>query len=215
MLRTLGPKGNVEVLAGLMQLFHTKLDYVELVGPDGVGVLEAWNRDKIAGEFAFELVPDSSEHLDVDTKIGRVLKMYNLMANSSSIRKSALEKELIEYMGFDPAKLMNTQPPEHTDPPNVSFRFNGADLLNPLATAIMQKGGITISMQDIQQAQALIHAASAPAPVPPGQPMPPQPGAPPAPPPPGPPVTPPDVNQPILKRAEGGARLESTGTPLK
>lgn len=205
--------GNVEVLAGLMQMFHTQTDYVLLVGQDGVQRLSEWNAAKIPGQFAFELVPDSSEHLDIDVRIARALKLYNLAANSPSIRRQAIEKELIELMGFDPAKVQ-MEPTPGTDKPNWSQRLDGADLMNPIALAIMLKSsGIKLLPEEIAEAQKIILSASTPAPTAVAAPPPPaQPGNPEMVPPTQPAgapaqVTPPNTSEPILKRAEGGARL--------
>jgi hypothetical protein len=192
--------GNVRVLAGLMQMFETRTSYVQMVGEKNADRLMAFNNSMIANKYAFELIPDSSEHLDVETKINRALKTYNLMANSQGFNKSAMEKEILELMGYDPARFVAPPVEGKPDAPNLSFRFSGEDIAsNPIALAVMIANGYKITPELLKTAQLIIESAHVPAPshVKVGEP----PATPDS------PVTPPDANEPILKRSESGERL--------
>lgn len=200
-----------EVLFSLMQRFLDDTDYVQVVGPDGVERLEAINAQAISGDFAFDFKADSSDRVDVISRQNSLLKLYNLAANSPSLARQAIEKELIESFGFDPAKFQVQPQQKGPEPPNISYRFSGEDLLNPMAVAVMLKSGHDIGPDDIKAAAMMIKDSVASVQ---GLPMAGQPsggeGAPPAAVPPGlqpPDVEPPDVNEPINKRLADGSRM--------
>jgi hypothetical protein len=198
-----------EVLFSLMQRFMDETDYVTMVGADGAERLQPINASTLAGEYLFTFKADSSDRVDLTTKQNNLLKLYNLAANSPSLNRAAIEKDLVEVFGADPAKYV-TQPKEKgPDPPNISYRFSGEDLLNPMAVAVMLKSNdigpddIKAAAMMIQDSIAQVQAAqpagqtsgqpAAPGAVPPGQ----QP----------PDVEPPQPNEPILKRLGDGTRM--------
>lgn len=201
--------GGVEVLAGLVQLFADRVEYVQLLGPDGAKRLEAWDRNKVQGEFAFEIVPDSGDRVDPAVRQERILKLYNLAANDPTINRPQLTRQLVESFGMDPAVILTQPPPPPPEKPNLSYRFSGEDLLNPFVVALLTKSG-EITPDEIKAAKLLIEDATgvpmAADVAPPAGPE----GAPPAG---GPspeaagPVEPPETVSPILKRAVDGSRM--------
>jgi hypothetical protein len=205
-----------EVLFSLMQRFLDDTDYVQVVGPDGVERLQPISASTIAGDYALEFKTDSSDRVDITTRQNSLLKLYNLAANSPSLNRMAIEKELIESFGQDPAKFQ-TQPTEKgPEPPNISYRFSGEDMMNPIAVALMLKSGHDVGQDAIRAAQMLIRDAIVGMQQLAQQPqMTPTAGGPSGAPPPGavppgqqpPDVEPPAVNEPILKRAADGSRL--------
>ncbi len=199
-----------EVLFSLAQRFMDETRYVEIVGQDGAERLAPVTAAAIAGDYAFDIKADSSDRIDTATKQGNSVKLYNIVGNSSSVNRQALEAEIFELHGLDPAKMMAQPKEKGPEPPNISYRFSGEDLLNPIAVAVMLRAGHDLGQKDIQAAQMLIRDAVA------GlrdmQPqMTPTSGgpAPPAPPPPGGDVTPPTPVEPILKRLGDGTRMMS------
>jgi hypothetical protein len=199
-----------EVVWGLMQLFFDQTMYVQIVGEQGNKILASFDAAHRAGQFTFGYLENSMDRVDAQTRFNNLMKMFNLMANDPNTNRVELDREIWRTAGFDPKQYMVQKPPEKTPPPpNVSFRFGGADLLNPMAVATMQKGGIVLNPEDIKAAALMIRdAIQAMAGV---QPLPPPPGvqgAPGTPPPGGPPeVTPPTTQEPILKRAVDGTHL--------
>jgi hypothetical protein len=197
-----------EVVFSLMQRYETYDDYVTVVGPDGADALQAVTPEMVKGQFEFDFVADSSDRLDAQTRQANLFKAYNLMANSASTNRRALEAAVWTELGHDPKKFMSPPAEPAPEAPNVSFRFGGEDLLNPMAVAIMLKSQ-EITPTDIQAAALMIKDAVAqvqaanPAIVPKGATLT---GPPPA----APvqePVTPPDTNEPILKRGADGSRF--------
>jgi hypothetical protein len=201
-----------QVLFQLMQRFMDVTDYVRVVGQDGVERLVAVNQDTLSGEYAFDIKADSSERVDLTTKQANIVKVYNLLANSPSVNRAALEREIIELHGLDPKKIEAAPKEPAPDKPSLSFRFGGEDLLNPMAVAVMQKAGYNLTPDEIKaaaimiadavkqmQANALTPQNLTPTGGPAG-------GAPPA----EPGFTklePPETNDPVLKRGESGTRL--------
>jgi hypothetical protein len=213
-----------EVLFSLMQKFRAGTKYVRVPKLGGED-LQAVAPADLLGEFQFDIVADSSDRVDIQTRQTNTLKLYNLLANSKSVDRSALERELIQLHGHDPTKIIRKEPPEDKpEAPNISYRFSGEDMLNPLVVALMMKAGVQLTPQDIKAAAMMIQDAvgqmmtrhlqpgqpGAPGGAVPGGPMAPGPpllAAPPGPPAAGPPVTPPEMNEPILKRAGDGSRF--------
>jgi hypothetical protein len=202
--------GGVEVLAGLVQMFTDHAEYVELVGPDGAKRMEVWDQSTTAGEWVFDIVPDSGDRIDPTVRQERILKLYNLAANDPTINREALTRQLVESYGMDPTLVMKQAPPPKPDDPNISYRFSGEDLLNPMAVALLLKAHPDFGPQQIQAAATMIQDAMRQMQTPQQPPQPPQGG--PGGPPPGPggqppPVEPPDTVSPILKRAVDGSRM--------
>jgi hypothetical protein len=148
--------GIAEVTFGLMQMFIDGQEYASLVGPQGQNVLTPFTRADLTGDYTFEFVPDSSDRIDTATKQGNVLKMFNLLGNSPTTNRPNLEREIWQLHGFDPAKLTQAPPPPNPDKPNISYRFSGDDLLNPMAVALLTKSGIQIGPDDIKAAATMI-----------------------------------------------------------
>jgi hypothetical protein len=197
--------GGVEVLAGLLQLFTDTTDYVELVGADGKKKLETWDRDTVNIDVAFDIVPDSADRIDPTVRIDRILKLYNLAANDPTINREALTRQLVEAYGMDPSVVMKEAPPPKDEPPNISYRFSGEDMLNPMVVATMMKANPDLGPDQIKAAAAMIQDAMRMMTQPQGQGVP------------GPgdtppnvepdPVEPPETAEPILKRLNDGSRM--------
>lgn len=198
-----------EVLFSLMQMFRDGTKYVPVPGPNG-DELQPVEPADLMGDYVFEFVADSSDRVDVVTKQNNSMKMYNLMANSDTTNKKGLEREIWELHGFDPAEMMVEPQPKGPPPPNISYRFSGEDLLNPMAVALMVKAGYELKPDEIKAAAMLIQDAVKqiktlhvlPGGTPPGAP-PAAPGAFPG----QQPVEPPETVEPILKRAVDGTHL--------
>ena len=197
-----------EVLFSLLQRFLDETAYVEVIGADGNAVLQEVTRATIAGEYAFDVKADSSDRVDIATKQGNALRLYNILGNSPSVNRAALEAEIFELHGMEPAKLAAPPQEKGPEPPNISYRFTGEDLLSPLAVAIMLKAGHDIGQNDIKAAQQLIRDTIAGlrdlqpqmTPAPPGTPAPASSTAPPN-------VEPPPPMEPILKRLGDGTMM--------
>lgn len=198
--------GGVEVLAGLVQMFTDRTDYIELVGTDGEKRLASWDKDRVQGEFVFDFVPDSGDRVDPAVRQERILKLYNLAANDPTINREHLTRELVQSYGMDPTLVMKPPPEPKPEVPNISYRFGGEDMLNPMAVALLLKANPDLGENEIKAAammirDAIMHVQAPPAPPPAPAPGPPPPAGPP------PDVEPPTPTEPILKRLGDGSRM--------
>ncbi len=205
------------VLFSLMQKFVDKPGWVEMVGPQGAAIMTQYQAADLKGDYAFEFLADSSDRIDLATKQANVLKAWNLVAGYEGTNKQELLKEVFQLHGMDPARFVVEPQKKGPEPPNISYRFGGDDLLNPMAVSIMMKAQeitpdeiaaaaemIQDSVKKMQDARARMFegggpptagggAPAGPMAIPPGE----------APAAPEPPVT----TEPILKRAIDGTHL--------
>jgi len=193
--------GGVEVLAGLVQMFADQTEYVQITGEGGAKRMESWDKTKVRGEYAFDIVPDSGDRLDPGVRQERLLKLYNLAANDPTINRPLLTKKLVEAFGEDPALLTQPMPEKAPEPANISFRYSGEDMTNPMAAALLLKtyqitdADLTRAIQLIQSAVRQIQTPAAPFGGAPQSPVDQQ------------QVEPPETVSPITKRAVDGSRL--------
>lgn len=196
-----------EVLFSLMQVFVTDDSYVQVVGTDGAKILQQVTQDSIAGAYGFTFKADSSDRVDTVTAQNNALKAYNLLANSPSINRAALERKVIEVLGFDPSELIGPPPPPPgPKPPNITYSFKGEDLLNPMAVAVMLKAGHDLGPNDIKAAATMIQDSLKQQRTMQEPPQPPTEGGGP-PPAAAPKVEPPQTQEPILARTDNGDRM--------
>lgn len=155
----------VSKLSTLYQLFADDEDYVEILGPDGDKRLQAWDRTKIQGEFAFSAKPDSAQRVDAQTDRKQFLDFFNMNAKNPVINLNELTRIGITKMNYDPSRLIKQPEPPQPPQPNVGFTFNGEDFVgaaSPIVLEIAQQAGYKISPQAIAAAaagQARIEAA--------------------------------------------------------
>ncbi len=118
-----------EGIGSLVQLYADREDYVEIAGASGAAQIEAWDRETIAGEFLYDIVPDSSQPPDAAGDRDQALNLHNLIANSPFIDGEKEMRRLIESYGEDPdnglVRAPNPPPPEK---PKINLAVNGKDL---------------------------------------------------------------------------------------
>jgi hypothetical protein len=197
--------GIVDVMAGLLALHGDAAE--QYLTEEERARLAEWDRHKLNHQMVFGVRPDSSVHLDAEQRTQRLLRYMNVMATSGLIDVEQVAREVTELTGLDPDRLVRQPPPSAPEPPNVSYRFSGAeDLTNPVVLAILMKAGQAPSPEELQAAQNLLATMGIP-PAPPVPATPPQAGTPPPgmaglgleglPPPPGGPIAGPNGPMPF------------------
>lgn len=157
--------GAVGKLASLYQLFADMPDYIEILGEDGSKRLEAWDRHRIQGEFAFAAKPDSAQRVDAATDRKQFLEFLNMMAKNPFVNLQELTRIGVTKFNYDPARLLKPPDPPPPPQPNVGFSFKGEDFIGPASAIIVeiaQQAGYKISPQAVATAaagQARIEAA--------------------------------------------------------
>jgi hypothetical protein len=143
----------------LLQRFADADQTIHIVGRDGQSRIETWNKDVIAGRFAYDIQPDSQLDLDTATERSLHMQFYNLTAQDPyNVRIESLKK-LQTLFGIDPVRGTQVPPEPGPPPPTVGFTFRGEDLVGPQAPIvieIMEKSGIEISDESVNMAEGLL-----------------------------------------------------------
>jgi hypothetical protein len=156
----------VEKFDALLQRFASETTTIPILGPNGQQQWAAWNKKTIAGRYAYAIKPDSGVDIDEATERKQWLDVYNFLGKDPLVNRAYLIQELAPKLHLDPQKLKAEPPPPPVDKPSISFAFKGEDLLNPLAVAVMTRGGVAITAEDIAAAHKLIQAGTGLPPVP-------------------------------------------------
>lgn len=141
----------------LIQRFADAQDYVEIVGVDGAKKLQAWNKDLIAGRYAFDAAPDSQLSNNAEEKRAQLLDFVNFMAKSKYMNQAEIARVVTLGFGHDPSRMVIEPQPEGPPPPNVSVKVNVEDLAGPAGQAalkILQQAGYKLDDTDLAVAQA-------------------------------------------------------------
>lgn len=117
-----------EGLGSLVQLYADREDYVEITGESGATQIEAWDRETIAGEWLYEIVPDSSQPPDAAGDRDLALNLHNIVANSPYIDGEKEMRSLVEAYGREPDGLVKQPNPPPPEKPKINLAVNGKDL---------------------------------------------------------------------------------------
>lgn len=131
----------------LIQMFADVTDYVRIVGTDGTARLQAWNKQTIAGGFAFSAIPDSAVYQDQAQVRKHATEVFQFLAASPFINQQELTAWYLRQQDLEPAKLV--APPKQPEPekPKITFSFKGEDLIGPqapLVIEILKQSGLEI-----------------------------------------------------------------------
>ena len=147
--------GLADVMAGLMCLY----DDFELPETKDMEALEMWDRTRINHELVFSTRGDSSVLLDAGQRFDRLERFLNIAGKSGYFDPVDTLREMAELSDIDPESI---QPPQPKGPekPNVSYRFSGEDMMNPIAVAVMAKTDMAPSREDVMAAKMIIASAA-------------------------------------------------------
>jgi hypothetical protein len=147
--------GIAEVLAGLLALYgeFSHLDETEQQR------MQSWDRRSMAGEFVYYIRPDATVLLDAQGRVARLMKYLNVVGKSGYVDPKPIIAEITMLNGLDPATVMRDPEPAAPDAPNISFRFNAVDLVNPIALAMLVKSGQAPNPDDLAAAVKMLQAA--------------------------------------------------------
>jgi hypothetical protein len=121
--------------------------------------------DALASEFAYTIRPDSTVLLSAAQRTKQLAQFLNLTANSGFINPAPVIEEMCALNNVDPAKVMK-QPSQKPEAANISYRFSGEDMSNPLAVAVLMAAGQFPTPQEVEASkQAILASASLPQPV--------------------------------------------------
>jgi hypothetical protein len=101
----------------LLMRYATEDDYVHITGPGGAKKVALWNNQIIAGQYMYDIAPDSQLRIDTARDRQQNLNFYNLVARDPLVNRTAVLKRLARQFGYDPSQivlqpeLMAQQPP--------------------------------------------------------------------------------------------------------
>lgn len=155
-----------EKLGALIQMFATDSDYIALEGQQGSAALQAWNKQTIAGRFAYSAKPDSTIAIDASQDKQNALKEYQMIANDPFCDPMEVRRECFTRLGYDVGKLLRPPQPKPPELPKINYSFVGADLdpqspQFPIVMEILRIGGVQISPDAVQSARqhAVVNAS--------------------------------------------------------
>lgn len=134
---------------------------IQIVGRDGAAKWTQWDKKTIAGRFLYNIQPDSGARVDEAVERDHALKTYEMLRKDPLVNPQTLLRKIAPALRMSPNELIKPAEPPQPEKPNLSYRFGGTDLANPIAVAIMLMTE-QISEEDIQAAQKLIQAAGMP-----------------------------------------------------
>jgi hypothetical protein len=139
-----------------------------------------WDRTTLAHDVLFSIRPDSTVLLEAPQRIERLVRFLDMTAKSGYVDVEPVITEIAALSGLDPDQVIKKPQPAGPEPPNISYRYNGEDLLNPVVLAILMKAGQAPTQEELQAAIALLAASQGAMPTPaPAGPAPADPAAPP------------------------------------
>lgn len=98
----------------LLQRYCDEADYVEVVGADGAKSMQRWNKETIAGRYAYKAKPDSQLKLDAAQDRAQTMKFLEIIAPYSMlVGPEAIVmtlKRLADQFGMDSTKIKMPMP---------------------------------------------------------------------------------------------------------
>ncbi len=159
-----------DVMAGLVALY----DDFELpaMSEEDKQRLTMWDRERINHAFVFSVRADATVLQTAKQLTDQIMMIINMFGKSGAINPKPLIDEVLELNGVDPVDVMPEQKEKEPEPPNVSYRFSGEDMLQPMPLAILIKGKMAPSPDELQAAKKMLLDSQTP-PAPPQPPTPP------------------------------------------
>lgn len=165
--------GIADVMAGLIALYDD-FEMPEMAEEDKQRLM-LWDRTRINHAFAFSVRADSTVLLSSEQRIQRLMNVINNFGKSGAINPNPLIEEVLNLTGIDPATVMVQPKEKEPEQPSISFSFKGVDLSNAMVLAILEKGGMAPSPDELKAAKKMLLDMHTP---PPAEPLPSPPGMP-------------------------------------
>ncbi len=133
----------------------------QIVGPQRAQIWDVW-RKSVPSSLAFTAMPDSALRVDQAVDRKQAQDLYSFLANDPYIQKGRgkLLEKLLRKFHIDPSGIVAPPDPSRPEPPKLSLAFKGEDFIGPQAPIvieILQQQGITVSPENVQLSQALLH----------------------------------------------------------
>ncbi len=147
-----------EVMAGLLALFGE----FELATPEELQEMDqAWDRKTIAGEFVYEIIPDSMVRLDAHQQIGMLMDVLNMVGKSGFVNPAPFIAKICSLAGMDEKGTLTQPNPPPPPPLNISIR-SSEDLHDPIMLALLMSTGQAPTKEHLEAAKMMITAMVTP-----------------------------------------------------
>lgn len=115
---------------------------------------------EISTMFDYNVLPDSTVLLDANQRADQLMDTLNMVGKSGFVNPEPIIVEILQCKGIDPSRVMIQPDTKKEEPPNVSYRFSGEDMLNPMVVSFLMNGHLP-NPQELQAAITLIKSAVA------------------------------------------------------
>jgi len=140
-------------LSGVQKVSSLLLRYGDRIAMDILGPQrgQQWVQAKsqgLFGTFSYEIVIDSGNYVDIESKKRQTMQLYNMTAKDPATHHEELLTQMATEFGLDPARWIVTEKPEQKpEPPSLSINVKPEDLDPALPSyigthAILTAGGI-------------------------------------------------------------------------
>lgn len=144
-------QGIGEVMAGLLALYG---DF-SMVPPQDAQRLASWDKTQIAGEFVYEVIPDSMVRLDAHQQIKLNMDILNMVGKSGFVNPQGIIADVLALAGRDPGKDITQPNAPSPEPLNISIR-SAEDLHDPLMLALLMQTKQCFSPEQLAAAQKVL-----------------------------------------------------------
>lgn len=149
-----------EAIGSMMQMFQEIPKFVAISGPSGE-VMTKWDRNTIPGPFVYSVKLDTMQRPDMGQKKAEALNQYKMLRRDNLIDPKYVISEVLMAHDLDTSKAFAKAQPPPPPEPQVKTSLDGADIVNPIALAMMQKTA-NISPEDIKAALEMMKLAGVP-----------------------------------------------------
>lgn len=156
--------GIAEVIAGLLAVHGEDLPLPPAAPPQpGQPPAPPMDVKQLSQQFDYWVLPDSTVMLDANQRADQLMDYIDMTGKSGFVNPAPIIEEITLLKGLDPAKVMMQPQPKPDEPPQLSYRFSGAqDLTNPIVLAMLMKEDKAPSPDELKAAIALLQAAGLP-----------------------------------------------------
>lgn len=137
----------VQKVAALLLRYGDRIA-VEVLGPQRGAAWVQAKQQGLFGAFSFEIVIDSGNYVDIESRKRQDLQLYNITAQDPATHHEEILTRLATDFGLDPTRwIVSEKPEQKPDPPSVSISVKPEDLDPSLPSyvgtyAILTAGGM-------------------------------------------------------------------------
>lgn len=142
----------------LVQRTATQAELAKVLGQQGAALWEQWRA--LPGRYAYDVLPDSGQYVDVREYQDQSVNLYNLTRKDPRVNPEELLTRVARAHHLDPAKFIAPPKDENPEPVKLSLSFKGEDAVLPQGLLLLELLKLT-GMPIGPQLSALLGSAMA------------------------------------------------------